>query len=305
MNKLLKVSKKFLLFILMIVLSINSFAAVSVQDGSTFVTKAEFSVDMNNLSNRMSKLENSIDTKIDSYVSAYLNENGVWNSDKQKLHFDDTVYVGLNGNGNNKILMYYNFVPSRSNSNAFTTSSQSYHYDITNVQSTNTINNDAGTATSNVSAQTEKTLILSTTKSGLMVIKYDKQFSMIQDDWSSDLSNKVVFAAYRSGSGRLVGDQISVMPNANFVLTEYKKDQTTGTVIYTDNQRLLLPVPSTVKFFRVNNNIVYAFVSKQSKITMKVENGSTLNNVGMYCSTNTSLKPSAVYKFHVTNCAIY
>lgn len=305
MNNLLKISKKILLFILMLVFSINSFAAVSIQDGSTFVTKAEFSVDMNNLSNRMSKLENSIDTKIDSYVSAYLNENGVWNGDKQKLHFDDTVYVGFDGSGNNRILMYYNFVPSRANNYSFTAEQKNYHYDITQVQSTNTINSDDGTSTSTVNAATEKTLILNTTKSGLMVIKYDKQFSMIQDDWSSDLSNKVVFAAYRSGSGRLIGDQISVMPNANLVLTEYKKDQTTGTVIYTDNQRLLLPVPSAVKFFRAKNNVVYAFVSKQSKITMKVENGSTLNNVGMYCSTTTSLKPSAVYKFHVTNCAIY
>ena len=36
------------------------------------VMKAEFAADLNNLSNRMAQLENSLDAKIDSLVSSYL-----------------------------------------------------------------------------------------------------------------------------------------------------------------------------------------------------------------------------------------
>ena len=64
---------------------INSIAAISVSDGSAFVTKAEFAADLNNLSNRMSSLENSLDAKIDSLVSSYLSRNGIWNGEKQEV----------------------------------------------------------------------------------------------------------------------------------------------------------------------------------------------------------------------------
>ena len=66
-------------------LSIPTNAAVSVSDGSAFVTKAEFAADLNNLSNRMAQLENSLDAKIDSLVSSYLTRNGIWNGAKQEL----------------------------------------------------------------------------------------------------------------------------------------------------------------------------------------------------------------------------
>ena len=74
------------LFILNICLLINipTNAAVSVSDGSAFVTKSEFSADLNNLSNRMAQLENSLDAKIDSLVSSYLTRNGIWNGVKQE-----------------------------------------------------------------------------------------------------------------------------------------------------------------------------------------------------------------------------
>ena len=85
MKCLLKLSKKFLLLILMIVFPINSFAAVSVSDGSAFVSKSEFSATINNISNRMSIMENTLDAKIDSLVSSYLSRNGIWNGEKQTL----------------------------------------------------------------------------------------------------------------------------------------------------------------------------------------------------------------------------
>ena len=64
-------------------ITILSNAAVSVSDGSAFVTKAELAADLNNLSNRMAQLENSLDSKIDSLVSSYLTKNGIWNGTKQ------------------------------------------------------------------------------------------------------------------------------------------------------------------------------------------------------------------------------
>ena len=67
-------------------MQIASYAGnVSVSDGSAFITKSEMSYQLNNLSNRMTQLENSLDSKIDSLVSSYLTRNGVWNGVKQTL----------------------------------------------------------------------------------------------------------------------------------------------------------------------------------------------------------------------------
>ena len=77
--------KKILIISMCMGLTIPTNAAVSVSDGSAFVTKAEFSADLNNLSNRMAQLENSLDAKIDSLVSSYLTRNGIWNGATQEL----------------------------------------------------------------------------------------------------------------------------------------------------------------------------------------------------------------------------
>ena len=82
---------KIVFIIMLISQSILSFAAISVSDGSAFVTKAEFSADLNNLSTRLAQMENSIDSKIDSLVSTYLQRNGVWSGKKQTL----SSYKGL------------------------------------------------------------------------------------------------------------------------------------------------------------------------------------------------------------------
>ena len=94
--KVMKIVKFFVVFNLILSISlINSVAAISVSDGSAFVTKAEFAADLNNLSNRMSTLENSLDAKIDSLVSSYLSRNGIWNGEKQEiLSFkDEAIWV--------------------------------------------------------------------------------------------------------------------------------------------------------------------------------------------------------------------
>lgn len=74
---------------------ISSKAAVSVSDGSAFLTKAELNSNLNNLSNRMAQLENSVDAKIDSMVSSYLTRNGIWNGSKVDI---DTKTTKLNCN---------------------------------------------------------------------------------------------------------------------------------------------------------------------------------------------------------------
>ncbi len=88
----MKILKLFISLSLILSVSlINSIAAISVSDGSAFVTKAEFAADLNNLSNRMSSLENSLDAKIDSLVSSYLSRNGIWNGEKQTA-VSDHIY---------------------------------------------------------------------------------------------------------------------------------------------------------------------------------------------------------------------
>ena len=88
---IMKMFKKILLFALCFYYSFYSFAAVSVSDGSAFLTKSELQSDLNSLINRMALLESSLDAKIDSLVSAYLTRNGVWNGksldiDKKETH---------------------------------------------------------------------------------------------------------------------------------------------------------------------------------------------------------------------------
>ena len=89
-------------------------AAVSVSDGSAFITNAEFNAGLNNLSNRMATLENSIDAKIDSLVSSYLTRNGIWNGEKQEISDDsideyDFMPAFTLGNVGTKVQIYEQF----------------------------------------------------------------------------------------------------------------------------------------------------------------------------------------------------
>ena len=73
-----KIIKRIIILFLIISCQINVFAAISIADGTSLTSKAEYSADLSHLSNRLSILENSIDSKIDSLVSAYINNNGIW-----------------------------------------------------------------------------------------------------------------------------------------------------------------------------------------------------------------------------------
>ena len=68
-----KVGKKALCLVFAFLLSINSFAAVvSDNDGSAFITKAEFDSLKNNFQSQLDAYNTSIDSKIDSAIASYL-----------------------------------------------------------------------------------------------------------------------------------------------------------------------------------------------------------------------------------------
>ena len=65
-------AKRALCLIFAFLLSINSFAAaVSDNDGSAFITKAEFDSLKNNFQSQIDQYNTSIDAKIDSAIAAY------------------------------------------------------------------------------------------------------------------------------------------------------------------------------------------------------------------------------------------
>ena len=59
---------------------------VNVSEGSAFITKSELSYQLNVLSQRMTQLENSLDSKIDKLVSSYLTRNGIWSGVPQQIN---------------------------------------------------------------------------------------------------------------------------------------------------------------------------------------------------------------------------
>ena len=69
----LQLSKKIIAFIVIILLCFENFAAVvSDNDGSAFITKAEFDSLKNNFQSKIDEYNRSIDSKIDSAIAAYL-----------------------------------------------------------------------------------------------------------------------------------------------------------------------------------------------------------------------------------------
>ena len=109
MKKLLKLIKRIISFSLIIAFPVINYAAVSVSDGSAFVSKSEFTSTINNISNRMSLIENTLDAKIDSLVSSYLSRNGIWNGDKQTLAQTSKSFTLMNilGNGGSTTVTAY------------------------------------------------------------------------------------------------------------------------------------------------------------------------------------------------------
>ena len=81
-------AKKAFSLIFVLLLSINSFAAaVSDNDGSAFITKAEFDSLKNNFQSQLNEFNTSIDNKIDEAIASYL--SGI------KIELSQTVYTVL------------------------------------------------------------------------------------------------------------------------------------------------------------------------------------------------------------------
>ena len=98
------------IFILTLCLSISlpaNAGSVQVSDGSAFITKSEMAYELNSLSNRMTQLENSLDSKIDSLVSSYLTRNGIWNGVAQKIKTGGYV-VNIAASGQDPVIALHN-----------------------------------------------------------------------------------------------------------------------------------------------------------------------------------------------------
>ena len=94
-----KMGKKALCLIFAFLLSINSFAAVvSDNDGSAFITKAEFDSLKNNFQNQLNNYNTNIDSKIDNAISSYL--SGIKQERVSKVN---TAFV-LDGDNDAKII---------------------------------------------------------------------------------------------------------------------------------------------------------------------------------------------------------
>ena len=73
MGKSTRMVKKLLALFLVVLISIENFAAVvGDNDGAAFVTKAEFEALKDNFSSQIDNYETSIDRKVDGAIASYL-----------------------------------------------------------------------------------------------------------------------------------------------------------------------------------------------------------------------------------------
>ena len=268
-----KLFKTILVLSLCVGISLPTNAAVSVSDGSAFVTKAEFAADLNNLSNRMAQLENSLDAKIDSLVSSYLTRNGIWNGAKQEIEDDaSSSHIGIKGGINTGLWRLYSFAANNT-ANYSTKAGDTARYSLV-------LNN---------SSSTNGTLIDSLNKSGLVNITLDFKFSAIQDAdvWSDAVNSKMLrVGVYTAGTtNALPGDQVFLSLAGSLT---FKND--VGQTYYCDYRNIPSPVPSTIFAVFVPNIAVYFFASKGDKIQYVLDNYCKILNVGaLYFPTDFDL----------------
>ena len=71
--RLSKIFKRAMALFIIVIINFNSYAAViSSNDGSAFITKAEFDALVNDFNSRIEDYERSIDAKIDGAIAEYL-----------------------------------------------------------------------------------------------------------------------------------------------------------------------------------------------------------------------------------------
>ena len=90
MNKASRLIKRYIALILVLLFSIESFAAVvGDNDGAAFITKAEFDSLKNDFQSQLDRYNSSIDNKIDGAIASYLAGITVAKQTKGKF-FDGT-----------------------------------------------------------------------------------------------------------------------------------------------------------------------------------------------------------------------
>ena len=248
----MKIVKFFVVFNLILSISlINSVAAISVSDGSAFVTKAEFAADLNNLSNRMSTLENSLDAKIDSLVSSYLSRNGIWNGEKQEVDTPPTSAVGLKWVTNNINGWVFNQgLPSSSgnlrDSGVVINSSYKYRPDVTD--------------------KIDSTIISRTTKSGLCNLIIN--FTNTQHIFATFLNVETY-----GGSANVHGDHWG----SSF--TQEYSVYAGENLSYYDSFNFNMPTHATYQLNYKSKINCYFFVEKDAKVKIEIKpsirNGTT------------------------------
>ena len=72
MKKFFKLGKRMMALFIVVLLNINSYAAVSANDGSAFVTKAEFDALVNTFNEQMDTYQSGLNSKIDGAIANYL-----------------------------------------------------------------------------------------------------------------------------------------------------------------------------------------------------------------------------------------
>ena len=120
--------KRMVALSLVLLLSIESFAAVvSDNDGSAFITKAEFDSLKNNFQSQIDQFNSSIDSKIDGAIASYLAGVNINKAEIKATIFKDwNEYTIINGSFNNEFKlpkMDLNYVWSH----AYEFGSHSYH----------------------------------------------------------------------------------------------------------------------------------------------------------------------------------
>ena len=274
MKCLLELSKKFLLLILMILLPINSFAAVSVSDGSAFVSKSEFSSTINNISNRMSLIENTLDAKIDSLVSSYLSRNGIWNGDKQTLAQTSKTFSLMNiiGNGSSTTVTAYYHKKGETTFGTYTT------VDVSSLNLTNGKISNIGYIINNVS------------KTGLMCLigKYyssgsptDFAFFRTQSNYDADASLVMGFN-YRIISSSNSATQTGGLASGEVDAATYQwgVNILQNPAVYYKGNATYWHIPET-------RTISYFFINKGEKVRAIVQSYIKNNSSGLYrCQGN-------------------
>ena len=86
-----KIFKTIIILSICFSLTVPTNAAISVSDGSAFMTKSEFMADINNLSSRVAQLEITFDGTLDSKVNSYLEQKGFWKAKTQTFAMSGTT----------------------------------------------------------------------------------------------------------------------------------------------------------------------------------------------------------------------